>query len=331
MQKQNETATVFVERRLSIVVPVYMGKPFLDELCLRVVSAVSTFCEDFELILVNDASPDQCWDDIVRLCGRDRRIKGVNLSRNFGQHYAITAGLAHVTGEWCVVMDCDLQDRPEEIPGLFAKAGEGYDSVIAQRKNRKDTWCKCFQSRMFYAVFSYLTDTKMDASVANFGIYHFNVIQAILSMGDKLRYFPVMVQWVGFRKAFCPVQHDERKEGDSSYSFVKLIILAMDTILSFSEKLLNISVRAGISVTILAFLSAFTYFVLAVMGRLRVSGFASLIISIWFLIGIMMTMFGILSFYLGKVFNQVKNRPVFIVAAAINLEGPSDLSHADRS
>lgn len=305
--------------RLSIVVPVYMGRIFLRELYERVRIISETKFSDFELILVNDASPDNVWVDIVALCKEDVRVKGINLSRNFGQHYAITAGLAYVTGNWVVVMDCDLQDRPEEIPSLYAKAQEGYDSVFAQRTNRQDRLMKRMQSRLFYRLFSYLTDTTMDSSVANYGIYSRKVVNAILAMNDKLRYFPTMVQWVGFRKGYCSVKHDERKIGVSSYSFIKLLKLSLDTIMSFSEKPLRLFVTIGILLTIGSFSLALVYCALAVSNRFIVSGFASIMISLWFVAGVIMTMLGIIGAYLGKVFNQTKNRPIYIVSKTINV------------
>lgn len=160
-------------------------------------------------------------------------MKGINLSRNFGQHYAITAGLSQAKGEWVVVMDCDLQDTPEEIKNLYTKAQEGYDSVFAQRVERKDKFLKRLSSIVFYKVFSFLTDSKQDETVANFGIYHRKVVNAILSMGDSIRYFPIMAQWVGFRKGYLPIKHGARKEGKSSYSLFKLLKLASDNMIGF--------------------------------------------------------------------------------------------------
>ena len=155
---------------ISIVSPVYRGEKMVAELVRRNVEALRSITEDYEIILVNDESPDNSWQSIEQECAKNPRVKGLNLSRNFGQHYAITAGLSYATGEWIVVMDCDLQDRPEEIPNLYAKAQEGYDSVLAQRIQRSHSWIKRFGSKCFYKVFSYLTETTQDSSVANFGI-----------------------------------------------------------------------------------------------------------------------------------------------------------------
>jgi len=305
---------------LSVVVPVYMGSPFLRELHIRVTASVAPLFDDYELVLVNDASPDDSWPLIRALCEADPHVKGIHLSRNFGQHYAITAGLTRATGEWIVVMDCDLQDIPEEIPKLYRKACEGHDTVFAQRHHRQDSGLKRFSSRAFYSVFSYLTDTRLDPSVANFGIYHRRVIRAVLSMGDKTRYFPTMAQWVGFQKAYLPVVHGDRKAGASSYSVSKLLLLATNTIVAFSDKPLRLFVYAGFGTSFLSLCIAVFYYALTLMGRIRVQGFASLILSLWFIGGVLMSSMGVLGIYLGRTFDQVKGRPVFIIAETANLE-----------
>lgn len=308
------------EGKLSVVVPVYMGEAFLAELYDRVKRAITGINMEFELILVNDASPDLSWDHILRLCQYDRRVKGINLSRNFGQHYAITAGLSYITGGWCVVMDCDLQDLPEDIPVLFNKALEGYDSVFARRVVRQDSWFKRVQSKLFYSLFGYLTDTKMDCSVANFGVYHRKVIDAILAMKDRVRFFPTMVQWVGFRSVSCPVKHDERKQGKSSYSLRQLIRLAGESMIAFSDKPLRLCVGIGFGIAAVAFIVAAVCFVARFLGVITVSGFTSLMISVWFIGGILIMSLGLVGVYVGKTFDQVKGRPTFIVAECVNSE-----------
>ena len=200
----------------------------LDELVSRVETAVKTFTEDFEIILVNDCSPDDSWTKMKEICATDKKVKGINLSRNFGQHYAITAGLTASTGEWVVVMDCDLQDRPEEIPNLYQKAQEGYDTVFAEIIERDDRFMKKFTSRAFSYVFAYFTDSPVDKKTNNFGIYHRKVIDAVLSMGDYIKCFPVEVRWVGFKIGYHPVIKDARAEGTSGYTWAKLISFAFD-------------------------------------------------------------------------------------------------------
>ena len=303
---------------LSIVSPIYRGEKMLDELVRRIIDSVKDITDDYEIVLVNDCSPDNSWEKIVQLCNENKKVKGVNLSRNFGQHYAITAGLSKTSGNWVVVMDCDLQDRPEEIPNLYAKTREGFDSVFAQRVERQDTFMKRLSSAAFYFVFSFLTDSKQDKSVANFGIYNRKVVNAILSMGDSIRYFPIMAQWVGFRKGYLPVQHAERQVGSSSYSFFKLIRLASDNMIGFSDKPLRLMLTFGFYVVIGSLLVALYYFVKWCLGLIVVDGFTTMVISLWLIAGILTMMLGITGLYIGKIFDRVKGRPVFIIGETIN-------------
>lgn len=306
---------------ISIIVPVYHAESFLDELYQRIDKTFKAHEGlEFELLLVNDASPDDSWEIIARLCRSDQRVKGINFSRNFGQHYAITAGLTHGRGDWMVVMDCDLQDQPEEIPRLYDKAREGYDSVFASRYNRKDNFLTRVRSRIFYMLFNYLTGIKIDASIANFGIYNHKVIKAILSMNDVIRYFPLMSNWVGFSKTILPVEHAERKSGKSSYSMVKLIKLASENIIAFSEKPLKLCLIFGLFIVILALVVFVIYFILAVTGHILVAGYASLILSIWFLGGVQIAIVGLVGIYIGKIFNQVKDRPCYIIREELNFD-----------
>ena len=304
---------------ISVVSPVYRAGNIVSELVKQVKEQLSPLTEDFEIILINDASPDHSWSEIEKETAKDKRVKGLNLSRNFGQHYAITAGLNFAKGEWIVVMDCDLQDRPDEIPNLYHKALEGYDSVFAQRTERNDTLFKKLFSKLFYKLFSYLTDTKQDATVANFGIYRRCVIDAILSMHDQIRFFPTMVQWVGFRKFYLPVEHASRFEGKSTYNYKGLFRLAMNTIMGFSDKPLRLTVKVGFFITMLSVLVAIVYLGLYLSGRIQVEGFTTLILSLWFLSGFIMFILGILGLYIGRMFEKVKERPVYLIQDKCNI------------
>lgn len=304
---------------ISIVIPVYLGEKFLEELVERLEKTLEKIDKSYEILMVNDASPDKSEAIIQRLCKAKKQVKGIIFSRNFGQHYAIHAGLEHSRGHWVVVMDCDLQDKPEEIEHLFKKAAEGFDIVLAQRFERKDLAFKRLSSKIFYKIFGYLTDTEQDSSIANFGIYHRKVIDAILSMKDHIRYFPAMVQWVGFSKTKIQVQHQQRV-GKSSYTLSKLLNLAFDNIIAFSDKPLRIVTKFGIMVSAIAGLMGCYYLYLYLMGEIVVLGFVSLIISIWLLSGIIIFTLGVLGIYLGKTFERVKNRPLYLIQTKINLE-----------
>lgn len=306
--------------KLTIVSPVYRGEKMVSELVRRIVENIETITTNYEIILVNDASPDNSWAEIEKECAKNTKVKGINLSRNFGQHYAITAGLNYAKGEWVVVMDCDLQDRPEEIPNLYKKAQEGYEVVLAQRLERDDSWLKRMSSKSFYTFFSYLTETKQDSSVANFGIYKKCVVDAIMSMGDKMRYFPAQVQWIGFKRAYLPIQHDARAEGKSSYNFKRLFKLALDTIIAFSDKPMRLIVKFGFVITMISLLVGVIYLLQYLRGEIVVMGYASLIISLCAFSGVIISILGIIGLYIGKMFETVKNRPVFIVSNTLNVE-----------
>jgi len=303
---------------ISVISPVYNAANVLDELVLRIENAISSFADDYEIILINDESQDNSWECIKEICLKNKKVVGINLSRNFGQHYAITAGLDISHGDWVVVMDCDLQDVPEEIPKLYEKAIQGYDAVLAQRIHRNDKFFKKFLSYFFYKVLRFLSGVEQDNSVANFGIYSRNLIDSINTMREPIRFFPAMVNWVGFKKVRLPVQHNLRKEGNSNYDFYKLFKLAFDVIISNSQKPLRISVILGFTISLISFMVALIYFIQAYLYGFSVSGFASLMISIWLLSGIIIATLGIVGIYVGKTFEYVKNRPIYIIKDRIN-------------
>jgi dolichol-phosphate mannosyltransferase len=292
----------------------------VSQLVREIKENVSPLTENFEIILVEDGSPDRSWDAIETECKNDQRVKGIRLSRNFGQHYAITAGLDHTNGEWVIVMDCDLQDRPEEIINLYREAEKGFDVVLARRAVRKDSTNKKLFSKLFYKVLGYLTGTEQDAAVANFGIYHHKVVTVICSMREQIRYFPTMVKWVGFKKTYLDVKHSGREDGKSTYTFKKLLALAFDILLSNSEKPIRLIVKTGLFISTASFLFGLIVIVKYFVGSIEVMGYTSLILSLWFLGGMIMMMLGIIGLYIGKTFQGVKNRPIYIVAEKENLD-----------
>jgi len=306
---------------LSVVIPVFMGKSTLNKLYIRLNDSLNKITDNYEIILINDASPDNVWDDIVNLCKTDNKVKGINLSRNFGQHYAITAGISKSTGEWIVIMDCDLQDQPEEIVKLYNYAiSNRYDLVFGKRSQRMDSFFKKSFSRCFYKILGYLTNTIQDPSIGNFGIYNKKVIKSILSMGDQIRYFPAMVRWVGYKSGSLEIEHAERSEGKTSYSLGRLVTLATNVMLSFSDKPLKIVVVFGFFMSLVSLFFAGFTLVRYLFGEIPVTGWTSLIISIWFLSGLLLTVLGIVGLYIGKTFEKVKNRPLYIIMESINIE-----------
>lgn len=304
--------------KLSIVSPIYKGEKMLDELVSRIETSVSTITDDFEIILVNDQSPDNSWQEIEKLCAYDKHVKGIELSRNFGQHYAISAGLANCTGDWVIVMDCDLQDRPEEIPNLYSKAQEGWDIVYARRANRQDSGFKKFESQAYHRVFDWLSGMTTDESIANFGIYKKCVIDEYNKMPEKARAFGSLIWYLGFRVSTIDVQHAERAEGTTGYTLAKLIKLSTDVIISNSNKPLRMAVALGFFMSSIAFLLAFYNLIAKLAGIIQVSGYTTTVFSIWFVGGLILFVMGILGLYIGKIFDQVKDRQLFIIRTKLN-------------
>lgn len=298
---------------LSIVSPVFQAEEFLDELVERIENTVKAITDNFEIILVDDGSKDKSWVIVERLAKAQTHIKGIKLSRNFGQHYAITAGLDQARGEWVVVMDCDLQDQPEEIKKLWEKSKQGYDVVFARRGSRKDGYLKKISSKIFYRTLAYLTGSNQDETIANFGIYHQKVISEIVGMRESIRYFPSMVKWVGFSQSSIEVDHGARKVGMSNYNFKRLFNLGLDIMLAYSDKPLRLTVKLGLTVAVTGFLFAIYTFIQYVRNEIVVLGYASLIISIWVLTGLILATLGMVGLYIGKIFEGVKNRPIYII------------------
>jgi dolichol-phosphate mannosyltransferase len=314
---------------LSIVLPVYGCAACLEQLHDRCVAALAGSGERLEFVFVDDASPDGAWQRIVELGALHPHVRGIRLARNFGQHYAIAAGVEAARGRRVVVMDCDLQDRPEEIPRLLARADEGFEVVFAGREDRQDPPLKRFASFAFYKVLGYLTGMPQDHSTANFGVYSRKVVDTINRMPESDRVFPLMVKWTGFRSDVVPVRHDERGTGRSGYHFGKLIRLALNIVLSYSDKPLRLVVKAGLAFSMVSFLivglSVYRYFA----GDIAVAGFTSIIASIWLLGGIIIVCIGVLGLYLGRLFNIAKGRPYYLVDERVNfLPEPANRSPA---
>lgn len=300
---------------ISVVVPVYRGSLFLRELHRRLVATIEPLVARFEIVLVEDGGPDDSWSIIEELARQDGRVRGVALSRNFGQHHAITAGLRHARGQWIVVMDCDLQDPPEEIAKLWAKAQEGYDCVLARRVHRDDASSKRFSSWLFYKVFNYLADLNYhyDGTVANFSVISRRVADAINGMDEAVRFYGGFLTWAGFRRAFVDVAHARRPSGESGYTFLKLMKLATNIILAHSNKPLRLCVHAGLVLSMLAFVGGLVHVARVLVYGSPVMGWASLILSVWFSTGAIILALGILGLYLDRIFTEVKHRPHYLV------------------
>ena len=223
---------------ISVVTPVYNFDKGLPHLYRRLENSLSSLSDDYEIIMVNDGSSDNSWDIILELSAHNPKVKGINLSRNFGQHFAITAGLDYAKGDYIVVMDCDLQHRPEDIPKLYNKAKEGYDVVIGLRQNRKDGSFREIISELYYKVFNYLTENEINYNISCFGLYARKVINSVKEMREQNRSFILFVLWSGFKKIYVQVEHGEKggsktiaDNKNPSLAFVRVIRRRNNTII----------------------------------------------------------------------------------------------------
>lgn len=299
---------------ISVVTPVYGCCKSLNSLYKRLESTLSSITSDFEIIMVNDASPDDAWDTIKRLANKDKRVKGLNLSRNFGQHYAITAGLDFADGDWTIVMDCDLQDQPEEIIKLYNKAQEGYDVVFGRRLDRKDSVFKRFTSKLFYKIYDYFTDSNVDNTIANFSIISKKVLISLRKLKEQNRSYPLFINWVGFNRTNINIEHASREEGKSSYTIEKLINFAIDSIVSQSNKPLKLSIKFGFLLSFLTMFYAIWLVARYFLYGTVVEGWTSVMVSLYFIGGLIFANIGILGLYIGKIFDETKNRPLYIIS-----------------
>jgi dolichol-phosphate mannosyltransferase len=306
---------------ISVVIPVYGCRACLEELHLRLVAALAAITPNYEIILVNDACPQNSWEVIKQIALKDPHVKGIDLSRNFGQIRAITAGLHYADGEWVVVMDCDLQDKPEEIGRLYNKAQEGYDVVFSRRAIRKDTLFKKLSSKAFYWIYGTFTAGAIDNSICNFSISRRMVMDNYKRMGDQNRAFIPFIKWMGFKSATVAIDHAERASGKSSYTTRKQIRLALEIVTTQSNKPLVLSIKVGFTISLLAFLYAVYMIIRYLFYDMSVAGWTSTIVSIYFVGGIILAQLGILGLYIGFVFDQTKGRPIFIVRELVENQG----------
>lgn len=298
---------------VAVVIPVYQAEKILPALCKRLDATLSAITSNYEIILIDDRSPDGSWSELKRLAQEYPKIIAVRLSRNFGQHYAITAGLDLVQADWTVVMDCDLQERPEDIPKLLDKARTGYDIVLARRIGRKHKLWKRITSKAYATTFRWLSGHHMDDNFGSFRVLHRKVVQAFCSMRERYRLFTGMIEWLGFSTAYVDSVHAERYEGPSSYNLRSLFRVAFDGIISFSNRPLYISVALGLVMSTLA--SAYAMFLVLeyFRGSNTVAGWRSTITATTLIGGLILLNQGIIGIYIGRSYNQAKGRPIYVV------------------
>lgn len=304
---------------ISVVSPVYRAEGTVAELVRRLRIALSELTERFEIILVDDGSPDRSWERLEECCRDDSRILCVKLSRNFGQHAAITAGLAQTSGDWVVVMDCDLQDNPRYIPALYRKALEGFDVVHTVKERREHGPVKNTLAALFARVYNWLSpEHTTDPRVGAYSLISRRVVEEFLGLQDQHRHYLMLLRWLGFPSTHVTIQHEARFAGRSSYSFPALVRHAVNGIISHSDRLLYLSVGVGFFF-LLGALLGILYLVIGYFHTGFQAGWTSTVVLILLSTSMILLSVGTSGIYIGKIFGQVKQRPLYVVDRVVGV------------
>jgi dolichol-phosphate mannosyltransferase len=299
---------------LSVVSPVYRAEACLDELHRRLTAVLQAMDVDYEIVFVNDGSPDQSGKVLAAIAARDPRVVVLNLSRNFGQHPAILAGLEQARGEQVVVMDCDLQEAPEDIPRLLAKAAEGYDVVFARRRESQRSWFKRVTSKAWFSVINILSEFPVVPEIGTLSLVTRQVVQELLRMPNRHSHYQHLVRWMGFRQAYIEIEHGRRfDKGTSSYSLRMLVRHALIGVVAHSTRLLTFSIYVGFFFVLVSVLQFGYVMYLKLFRGVGVAGWASLMAALWLIGGAILSSLGILGLYIARIVEEVKERPAYIV------------------
>ena len=305
-------------RNLSVVIPVLNEEFNINKLVDELKKNVLKISEDFEIIFIDDGSVDDTWAVIEKEAKLDNRIIGLKLSRNFGHHYAITAGIHQAIGNWVVVMDGDLQDRPDVIPHLVEKANQGFDVVFVNRVDRPESLIYRVLQKIFYSILRFLSGFDFDSRQANFSIISRKVVEAFKNFPENARFYGSTIKWLGFKISSIDASHGKRFQGKPSYTLRKRFKLASDIILAFSDRPLRMAIGLGITISLLSILMVIWIVIGVYSWGFTVIGWPSLVAAIFFSTGMILIVLGIIGVYLGQIFREVKSRPLYIISETTN-------------
>jgi dolichol-phosphate mannosyltransferase len=305
---------------LSVAVPIFNEQESLEELHARLTAALRRVARRYEIILVNDGSSDGSWAVILSLASRDPHTKAIGLSRNFGHQVAITAGIDAASGAAVVVMDGDLQDPPEVIESLYGRFLDGYDVVYAQRRARHgETRWKRFTARAFYRVIRRMTTLDIPLDTGDFRLMSRRVVEELRQLQEHSRFIRGLVTWVGYNQVAVAYDRERRSAGESKFSTPRMLKFALDGITSFSSRPLRVASLAGSLLSVASLLLMLGFIIYRVSGGTGlVPGWTSLIVSVLFLGGVQLLAIGLLGEYIGRIYEEVKGRPLYVVKDRLN-------------
>jgi glycosyltransferase involved in cell wall biosynthesis len=298
---------------VSVLIPVFNNQEILDELSRRLVQVLPLLCQEYEIVLVDDGSRDNSWNKIEDLKRQNDHIVGIRLMRNFGQHNAIAAGLEHVMGDIVVLMDSDLQDKPEDILKLVeALLNNDVSMAIAKWKSRKDSFLKKWVSRLFFRVSQRITKIKHQPNLGVFRAMRREVVEELKKYQEKTSSTLSLLYWIGMDYTTVELERDERFAGKSEYTLKKMFKLALDRIFSFSMFPIRVAIYSGLSISILSFVYGLVLIVRRMHGIVA-PGWTSITVLVLFFFGMNFIFLGIIGEYLGRIFLESKQRPKFII------------------
>ncbi len=310
---------------LSLVVPVYNEHETLPTFYQRATAALETLKVPFEMIFVDDGSTDGSFEDLRALAQRDPRVRVISFSRNFGHQTAVTAGLHYARGQAVAVIDADLQDPPEFVPKMFEKWREGYQVVYAVRKTRKEGWLKRTAYLAFYRLLRSLAYVDMPLDAGDFAVMDRRVVDELNAMPERNRFVRGIRAWVGFKQIGLEYDRAERFAGESKYSLRKLFKLAYDGVISYSFVPLRLATHLGFAISAVAFaLIVYLVGLRILYGEKMIAGWTSTVVVVLFLGGVQLLSLGILGEYVGRIFDEVKRRPLYVVRETVGFENDAE-------
>ncbi|PFK42203.1 glycosyltransferase [Bacillus cereus] len=319
-----------MDKLISVVVPMYFEEEVAQECYNRLKSVMIQNNINYEFVFVNDGSTDRTMEILKEIAANDYRAKVVNFARNFGHQTAVTAGIDCASGDAIVIIDADLQDPPEVIPELIAKWEEGYEVVYAKRKQRKgETWFKLLTAKYFYRFLNYMSDIDIPKDTGDFRIIDRKVADVFKQMTERNRFIRGMMSWVGFSQTYVEYERDERFAGETKYPLKKMIKFASDGIIAFSTKPLRIVMTLGLMSVFISILVLLYTVIIKVIGQDIQTGWASIMVAITFFSGIQLLGLGIVGQYIARIYDESKNRPIYIVKETLNVD-QKDTSDSKR-
>jgi len=312
---------------LSIIIPAYNEELVIEETYKRLTETLASLGETYELIFINDGSKDKTALIIYSLCQKDARVRLINFSRNFGHQPAITAGMDYARGQAIVIIDADLQDPPRIILEMYAKWREGYEVVYGKRRKREgETWFKRTTAKIFYRFLRSMTSVDIPTDTGDFRLIDRKVCDAMKTLPERNRYVRGLVSWVGFKQIAVEYDREERFAGTTNYPFKKMLRLAMDGIAAFSYKPLKLTTSVGFFVSLVSFVYLIVVLIQRIFTSTTVTGWSSIIAIVLFFQGVILMMLGLMGEYIGRIYEEIKSRPIYIVSEVIGFEKDSGTS-----